>query len=258
VNDRGRAAAPVSRIAILALALAALAALAAVAAGFGTKWRLWDFRTGFAVLEWAAWGGLAAAGAALVGAVLARPGAGRRSFLLALCALAVGLTTFAVPWQQRNAARALPRIHDITTDTNNPPAFRAVLPLRRGAPNPPEYGGPEVAEQQKKGYPDIAPLRVSRPRADAYEAALVTAAEMGWSIVAKAPAEGRIEATDTTFWFGFKDDIVIRVSADEGGGSRIDVRSKSRVGRSDAGANATRVRAYIAELKQRLGGADSR
>jgi uncharacterized protein (DUF1499 family) len=255
VNDRARTAAPVSRIVILALALAALAALAAMAAGFGAKWRLWDFRTGFAVLEWAAWGGLAAAGVALVGAVLARLGAGRRGFLLALCALAVGLATFAVPWQQRNAARALPRIHDITTDTDNPPVFRAVLPLRRGAQNPPEYGGAEIPAQQKKGYPDIAPLRVSRPRADAYEAALVAAAEMGWTIVAKAPAEGRIEATDTTFWFGFTDDIVIRVAPDEQAErTRIDIRSKSRIGRSDVGTNAARVRAYLERLRDRLRG----
>jgi uncharacterized protein (DUF1499 family) len=70
---------------------------------------------------------------------------------------------------------------------------------------------------------------------------------MGWQIVDANASEGRIEATDTTFWFGFKDDIVIRVAATSGG-SRIDVRSVSRVGRSDVGTNAKRIRCYLKRL----------
>jgi uncharacterized protein (DUF1499 family) len=71
---------------------------------------------------------------------------------------------------------------------------------------------------------------------------------MGWEIVAADPATGRIEATATTFWYGFKDDVVVRVGAGNGG-SVIDVRSKSRVGRSDLGANASRIRTYLEALK---------
>jgi uncharacterized protein (DUF1499 family) len=71
---------------------------------------------------------------------------------------------------------------------------------------------------------------------------------MGWDVVARAPEEGRLEAIDTTKWFGFHDDIVVRIRAD-GGGSRIDIRSKSRVGRSDLGVNARRIRDFIARLK---------
>ena len=71
---------------------------------------------------------------------------------------------------------------------------------------------------------------------------------MGWEIVASDPAQGRIEATATTFWFGFKDDIVVRLAA-EGTGSRVDVRSLSRIGSSDVGANAQRIRAYLEKVK---------
>ena len=71
---------------------------------------------------------------------------------------------------------------------------------------------------------------------------------MGWDLVASDPASGRIEATDTTFWFGFKDDIVIRVAAAPGG-SRVDIRSLSRVGVSDVGTNAARIRKYLTALR---------
>ena len=83
--------------------------------------------------------------------------------------------------------------------------------------------------------------------ADAFKRALQAARDMGWEIVAADAAAGRIEATDTTFWFGFKDDVVIRVEAD-GAGSRVDLRSVSRVGVGDVGANAARIRAYLRTL----------
>jgi uncharacterized protein (DUF1499 family) len=90
-------------------------------------------------------------------------------------------------------------------------------------------------------------VTLSDPPARAFERALAVARAQGWEIVAAVPAEGRIEATDTTRFFGFKDDIVIRVKA-EGAGSRVDVRSLSRVGKSDVGKNASRIRAYLRAL----------
>ncbi|MBV8030923.1 MAG: DUF1499 domain-containing protein, partial [Betaproteobacteria bacterium] len=145
-------------------------------------------------------------------------------------------------------AQSVPRIHDITTDMENPPVFAAVLPMRKGAENKADYGGKEVAEQQKAGYPDIQPLRLAVPPNVAFARAREAAQEMGWEIVASDPAQGRIEATDTTFWFHFKDDIVVRIAGD-GAGSRVDVRSLSRVGRSDIGTNARRIRAYLARVQ---------
>ncbi len=143
-------------------------------------------------------------------------------------------------------AQELPRIHDITTDTEDPPRFTAVLLLRKNAHNSPEYGGPRIAEQQHAAYPDIRPLLVTMPKAQAFDHALAIARSLGWLIVDANPGEGRIEATDTTFWFGFKDDVVVRVTAAPGG-SRVDVRSESRVGLSDIGTNAARIRSFLSK-----------
>ena len=116
-----------------------------------------------------------------------------------------------------------------------------------GADNPPEYPGASVAAQQKAAYPDIAPRDLTVPPDQAFARAVTAARGMGWEIVAEKAAEGRIEATATTPWVGFKDDIVIRVVATSGG-ARVDVRSKSRVGRSDVGANAARIRGFMNAL----------
>jgi uncharacterized protein (DUF1499 family) len=147
-------------------------------------------------------------------------------------------------------ARRVPPIHDITTDLDRPPKFVAVLPLRAGAPNPATYGGSEVADAQRRSYPDIKPLLLGVPAGAAYSRALASARGMGWELVASDSTTGRIEATATTPWFGFKDDVVVRVRP-EGPGSRIDVRSVSRVGKSDVGANAQRIRTYLADVASR-------
>jgi uncharacterized protein (DUF1499 family) len=164
-----------------------------------------------------------------------------------LVGLALGLVVAGFPWQLKQTAQRVPPIHDITTDTDNPPAFVAVLPLRKDAPNPGDYGGPEIAAQQRAAYPDLRSLILNVTPEEAFNQALAAARDLGWEIVDTSPAQGRIEATDTTFWFGFKDDIVVRVQpADQG--SRIDVRSVSRVGKSDIGTNAKRIRAYIERI----------
>jgi uncharacterized protein (DUF1499 family) len=144
-------------------------------------------------------------------------------------------------------AKQVPPIHDITTDTDHPPQFVAALPLRAGAANPVAYGGADIAAQQKKAYPRIAPLLLPLPPEQAFARALAVARSMGWSMIGDSPAEGRIEASDTTAFFGFRDDIVIVVTAAPPG-SRIDVRSLSRIGRSDIGANARRVETFLDKL----------
>jgi uncharacterized protein (DUF1499 family) len=142
----------------------------------------------------------------------------------------------------------VPRIHDITTDTDHPPAFVAVLPLRATAPNTTDYGGPEVAAQQRSAYPDIQPALLELPPTQAFQRALAAARAMGWTIVAADSTAGRIEATATTFWYGFKDDVVIRLTPSDRG-TRVDVRSESRVGGSDIGTNARRIRVYLTKLR---------
>lgn len=231
----------------LGLSLALLSALAAMISGLGSRWGWWDFRAGFAILPLGALGGLAAMIISLIAAIVARgeKGAG---LPLAVAGVLIGLVVFGIPVRWVRMARSLPMIHDITTDTENPPTFIALLPRRADAPNPAKYGGPEIADQQREAYPEILPLRLNLPPDQAYNRALAAAHAMGWEIVEADSAAGRIEATDTTFWFGFKDDVVVRVTS-EGGESRIDVRSLSRVGKSDVGTNARRISGYFRRLQ---------
>ncbi len=136
-----------------------------------------------------------------------------------------------------------PPIHDITTDTDNPPAFIEVAKLRGPKDNPVEYSGPEAAAQQKAAYGDIKTIELNDPRALVFESALQVAEDMGWEIVASEPESGRIEATATTPFVGFKDDVVIRITAPSAT-TLVDVRSKSRIGMGDMGVNAKRVREF--------------
>jgi Protein of unknown function (DUF1499) len=157
--------------------------------------------------------------------------------------------TVGLPYRFSQIAKRVPPIHDITTDMTDPPAFVAVLPLRASATNSAVYAGDSIAALQRAAYPDVQPLVLPVPPLAAFERAVAAANAMGWEIVAGDSPSGRLEATATTTWFGFKDDVVVRIRA-EGGGSRIDVRSVSRVGRSDVGANAARITRYLRELQR--------
>jgi uncharacterized protein (DUF1499 family) len=236
-----------NRVALPALLLALASVLTLVAIGPVHRSGRVGLTTAFLVMRWAAYGGIAALMLGVIGAIIAarRQGRGRGAAVAAIVIVVAGL---ALPASYLRRASRVPRIHDITTDTDRPPAFVAVVPLRADARNPIEYGGPELAAQQRQGYPDIVPLTLDVPPAQAFDRALAAARSLGWEIVASDPASGRIEATDTTFWFGFKDDIVVRVAAAPGG-SRVDVRSLSRVGLSDVGTNAARIRTYLAALR---------
>lgn len=177
-----------------------------------------------------------------------RPGERRRGFVAATLALAVGLCGAWAPFTLFLQAVGAPRINDITTDTASPPALVVTLKMRGEAVTPAAYPGKTVADQQHLAYPDIVPVVLGVAPAEAFRKVDAVAMAMGWDVVARAPGDGRIEAVDTTRWFGFQDDIVIRIRP-EGSGSRIDIRSKSRVGRSDLGANARRIRAFVAKLQ---------
>ena len=162
----------------------------------------------------------------------------------------MGLASAYVPWQWQKAAQAVPPIHDISTDTITPPLYVEAAAVRREqhAANSLDYSA-EVAAQQRTGYPDLAPAFLTAAPDDAYRSALALVRARGWTVLAEDAAGRRIEATDTTYWFGFKDDIAIRVSTVPDGTSRVDLRSVSRVGRSDVGTNARRIRAFLADLQ---------
>jgi uncharacterized protein (DUF1499 family) len=226
----------------LAIVVAVTAVLLLAAAGLGTRAELWTYRTGFTLLRYAAYAGGGALALSLLAMLTTKPRGGSLGVLVA--ALGLGVLTFGLPYSQQRAARAVPPIHDITTDTNDPPQFVAVLPLRADAPNSAEYAGDSIAALQREAYPDVQPVQLADAPGAAFTRALRAAESMGWTLVATDSAAGRIEATATTTWFGFKDDVVIRLRA-EGSGTRVDVRSVSRVGRSDVGANAARIRAYV-------------
>jgi uncharacterized protein (DUF1499 family) len=235
-------------LAVLALALATLAAAGVLGAGPGYRFGWWGLGPAFLLLRWGAGLSLAAGALAVLATTAALAQGSRRTLALAVLALVVGLVGFAVPWRMQQQAHRVPPIHDITTDPDDPPAFVAVVARRTGARNPVQYAGAAVADQQRRAFPDLVPLRVAAPPERAFAAVEAAARALGWEIVAAVPSEGRLEATATTAWFGFKDDVVVRIRA-EGAGSRVDVRSLSRIGVGDLGTNAVRVRAFLARLR---------
>jgi uncharacterized protein (DUF1499 family) len=237
-----------SPIAIAGFSIALAASFSAVLAGLGTRLELWDFRTGLKILRWAAYGGVPATVISFVGLILSFRKGARSGIVLCVAGFVLGGLLVGVSWSWLQKTKTVPRIHDITTDTENPPEFAAVLPLREKATNPPSYGGPPIAEQQRKAYPDIVPLVLNAPPEDVYSKAILVARQLGWEIIDSAKGEGRIEAVDTTFWFGFKDDVVIRIKKSDSG-SRVDIRSVSRVGVSDVGTNAERIRRFLEAMR---------
>jgi uncharacterized protein (DUF1499 family) len=161
----------------------------------------------------------------LSGAILGLIALSRRARVARpLFALVLGASVAAIPAAAYLRARSVPPINDISTDPT------------------------EQSDAQRRAYPDIQPLRLAVAPNIAFERAKGAIEEAGWQIVREDPSAGRIEALATTLWFGFKDDVIVRINAD-GAGSRVDVRSKSRVGRSDLGTNAQRIRAFQRRLR---------
>ena len=253
-----------AKIAMIAFAAAALGALVEFSAGLGYRFGLIPLRV--ALQQMLPWGAYLAGGGAVLcilalvaGAVVHKSAVLRRG-MLAVIGLIVGVTGVYIPYSIRYSDAPRPPIHDISTDLDSPPAFVDVLPLREqtGATNTAEYllenkrpGGVviNVPDAQRTAYPDIQPILMDGVSpADAFNRALDAVKRQGWTLVTAKPDEGRIEAWDKTFWFGFIDDVVIRVMPTDAG-SKIDIRSVSRVGGGDAGKNAQRIRGYIETLR---------
>lgn len=171
----------------------------------------------------------------------------------ALWATVLGLVPVAVPLMTMGQGNLnAPPISDISTDLKDPPQYRAVLSLRHRDDNSAEYAGEAVARQQRDAdmYDDIRPLVLSMPVSRATELAAEVARELGWRIVAEDPERGRLEAVDRTPLLGLSSDVVVRVQA-EGDGTRVDIRSSSRVGKGDLGTNAERIREFLGDLGAR-------
>ncbi|MCJ7875075.1 DUF1499 domain-containing protein [Phaeobacter sp. J2-8] len=235
----------------IALLVAVLGACAAALILFGGRLGLWQPITGFGLYR-SYFNPLAMAVAAvgviaLVVHILRKE---RGGMLAGGIATIVGLALLA---PMANATlnptpRAAP-IHDISTDTANPPLFEVLDETRDGARNTLDYGGPELAAMQAKAYPDIAPLETDLSAEAAFQRALAVAGDMGWDIVAQDIERLRFEAVARTAVFYFADDVVVVVTAQDNG-SRVDMRGVSRVGRSDQGVNAARIRAFQQQFQQ--------
>jgi uncharacterized protein (DUF1499 family) len=201
------------------------------------------------LLDLAGLGAVLAVVLGILWAVTQPAGTTRPGLLSALMGVSMGVAAAYAPITWRIAADSVPRINDISTDTAHPPAFVALPSPRGSAGNGSDYPGPAVAAAQRAGYPDIRPLMLKEPPADAFARVERVARGLGWEIVASEPAQGRLEAVATTAWFGFKDDIVVRLT-EVAGGTKVDIRSRSRVGISDLGTNAARIRLFLTRLQR--------
>lgn len=239
-----------SRFAVTGGGLAVAGAGAFLVSGYGYQWGWWELGFAFRYLLFG--GGMLGLAGFIVSFLGFLPeGAPPEQGAAAVTGIVLGALTLLSFSYWYHEAQKYPPIHDITTDIENPPRFKAVTQVRAGVPNPTEYGGSEVAEVQKEHYPDIRSLVVDAPYEETFERAL-NAARRSWELVDYSIQEGRIEATHTLPWYGFKDDVVIRIDtlAGDPGSTVVDVRSVSRIGRGDLGVNADRIRRYLRRLEK--------
>jgi|SRR5262245_11077426 len=235
------------RLARIAFIMSCVAALTVASAGPLHRYAGLEVEGSLALLRYGLYAAVAGAALGLATIVPTRPGERRRGFIAALLAILIGGAAGWVPVDWFLRAQRLPELNDISTDIANPPPLVVTNQLRRGAPNPATYPGASAGVLQRSAYPDIKPIILPVPPAEAFKRVDRVAMAMDWDIVARAPDDGRLEAVSTSDWFGFRDDIVVRIRPD-GSGSRVDIRSKSRVGESDLGVNAKRIREFIVRL----------
>ncbi len=235
---------PLYKPGVIGLTLVLLAILAAISGPVGVRMHWWGFTTAVNIMKWAAWFGLGASLLCLSGLVAARPGGPRRGFLPALAGVLIvsGLALYLQMWKE--AKVKAPPISDITTNPANPPTFWNI-------PNSRVYGGFENETWQEEYYPYVKPLILPLPAARAYDLALALVKKRGWKLWDPSREDLHIEATDRTFWFGFRDDVIIHITPLGANRSRVDMRSTSRSGgsSSDAGTNARRIRDFLEDLR---------
>jgi uncharacterized protein (DUF1499 family) len=235
-------------VAVLGLALAVTALLLLAAGPLGWRAGWWSFQLAFTTLMPYAFGaGIAAMTVSALALVGSLGGVRRQAVVMAACGLAIGGVAAYFPWRASEMRDVSPPMHDITTDAANPPSFAFAAAMRAAEQGAGVAYPAEAAALQQKFYPDIEPAMLAVPPAQAFDRALAVAKAKGWTVVSADPEAEVIDAYDKSFWFGFADDIAIRVTPTETG-SRVDIRSGSRQGRGDYGVNAARVRGFLAAL----------
>ncbi|MEL6686090.1 MAG: DUF1499 domain-containing protein [Pseudomonadota bacterium] len=246
----------------LTLVLAILSPLVFMVAGLGSRFGLWSWQFGLGTLTREI-GPLVLMATLAFGVIslllffLIKP---RKGLIVAGLAIIIPLAAFLNLRSVQSTAASLPFIHDITTDTQDPPIFgETIMAEREATPgvNTVSYagkrdreGGKLVSALQTQAYPQIRTLVLSESPDIVFGRAEQVVRDMGWAIKEADAAAGRIDATDTTFWYGFKDDVMIRLRPADGGGTRLDIRSVSRVGGSDLGANAARIEKFLTAMAE--------
>lgn len=241
VNNGSRKS--MSKVALLGLTLAVAAVITIVISVIGYRSGWWRHPQSFSLFGWATYAAIAALLISAYGVFKTRVQNQQGGFLIAIMAIVLSLPIISATLMFEYSADAYPKINDISTDTLDPPSFWDV-------DEPMEYPGDDVAELQKAAYPDLVTLSVPVTSEQAFESALAIMKEKGWEVIAKVPDEGRIEAVVSSLLYGFKDEVVVRIGSSDNG-TIIDVRSRSRIGRIDRGANAKRIRNYLKEFKKR-------
>ena len=225
-----------------------LAPVLMIGGALGTKSGVWSFRIGF---QFVFTGAFVAAAVLVLGvAVLVFAlRAGRTAEAWPIGAGLVGcLVVLAVLGWQFRLATTLPHIHDVSTDREDPPAFSSILRLRDDADNALAYTD-AIAQLQSDAYPELRTMRSALSSGGSFDRAVRVAEALGWRVVNEDPSAGIVEAVATSFWFGFNDDVIIRVRPVDGG-SLVDLRSASRVGESDLGANAARIERFMRRFNE--------
>jgi hypothetical protein len=246
------------RVTTLALVLGVGAVLAALVASLGAGQELWHFRGAFTVLRYAFFAAMAGAVLGLVGLILARRARKAKLMLPNLLAVVVALGFVLYLGAQIRTARTVPGIHEVATNLDDLPQFTRLKLREDYLEKVPDMDRPELkalAPEERwkaihrESYGDLRTVRVATSPADTIRRAAQLARSRGWAVAHENPEGGTLEATDTTFFFRFKDDVVIRARPAPGGGSLVDMRSISRVGGSDVGVNAKRVRDFLKDLQ---------
>lgn len=237
--------------------LAAIGAILwGVIASFGSGWGLWEFSTGFTGLTYSFYLAAAVAALIIIFMVYDRIKGRKTLWAMRVAALVIALIYVGYILNIVATARSLPAIHDISTDLADPPVFQT-LSIRAdnldNIPDSEDMQGMSPLQRwtrlHQEAYPNVRSVRIDMKVVDVIAKAERLANDRGWDIASTVPEQGRLEATETTSIFRFKDDIVLRVRPTENGaGSIIDMRSVSRVGQSDLGANARRVESFLADL----------
>ena len=256
VNSRGMWA---RRLSWLALTLSLGGIAAALIAGVGTGAGAWPYGTGLGALRYALYAAVSGGVLAILAWVMSRRTGARTGMVNAL-ALIAGVLFAGYLGRQVATARSVPAIHDAASNLDELPQFSKLTVRADNLANIPDEGRPELAAMDpesrwkalhRKAYPDLQPLRLALPATEVLQRAERLARDRGWAIANVDPRAGLVEATATTLFFRFKDDIVVRVRPDpaRAGGSIVDLRSISRVGGSDVGVNAGRIRAFVKDLQ---------